>query len=210
MRSSLYRRTGHNNSDVDETDPLLPAVSEPESNVQIEHVINDGGTSSRLLSSPGRKFPQYAAALAANIGALAAGVMLGWSSPVMFRVGQPNSTDYDFPVSPTESDGISSIINLGAAASCYPIGLVMDSFGRKSTMLFLVLPFTAGWLFITFARSVGMLLMGRLLTGIAGGAFCVTAPTYTSEIAEDSVRGTLGTFYQLMVTIALFQKALTI
>ncbi|KAJ8713249.1 hypothetical protein PYW07_013619 [Mythimna separata] len=167
----------------------------------------DMGVSQAELVEPrgdaGRKLPQYLAALAATLGALAAGSMLGWSAPVMVKLTDPNDTSYDFDVSKTQGDWISSVINLGAAFICFPIGMVMDIIGRKKTMLLLVLPFTLGWLLITFGTSVGMLIAGRLITGIAGGAFCVTAPAYTSEIAQDSIRGTLGSYFQLMITIGI-------
>ncbi|XP_022118221.2 facilitated trehalose transporter Tret1-2 homolog isoform X1 [Pieris rapae] len=165
------------------------------------------GVSQAVLVEPnsdtGRKLPQYIAALSATLGALAAGSMLGWSSPVVLKITQDNSTDYNFSVSESQGDWVSSLINLGAAAVCFPIGLIMDILGRKKTMLFLTIPFTIGWLLITFASNVGMLMTGRFITGIAGGAFCVTAPAYTSEIAQDSIRGTLGSFFQLMVTVGI-------
>lgn len=129
--------------------------------------------------------------------------MLGWSSPVIYKITRENNTDYDFDVSQAQGDWISSLINLGAASVCFPIGLIMDAIGRKKTMLFLVFPFTVGWLFIAFAQNVAMLMVGRFVIGVAGGAFCVTAPTYTSEIAQDSIRGKLGTYFQLMITIGI-------
>ncbi|XP_073947624.1 solute carrier family 2 member nebulosa isoform X4 [Choristoneura fumiferana] len=165
------------------------------------------GVSQDVLVEPradtGRKLPQYIAALSATLGALAAGSMLGWSSPVVIKIIQKNSTDYDFPISASQGDWVASLINLGAAAICFPIGIIMDVIGRKKTMLFLILPFTLGWLLITFATSVGMLMAGRFITGVAGGAFCVTAPAYTSEIAQDSIRGTLGSYFQLMITVGI-------
>lgn len=114
-----------------------------------------------------------------------------------------NTSGYDFEVTKSQGDWISSIINLGAAFICFPIGMIMDVIGRKKTMLLLVIPFTIGWLLITFGTSVGMLIAGRFITGVAGGAFCVTAPAYTSEIAQDSIRGTLGSYFQLMITIGI-------
>ncbi|XP_022834741.1 facilitated trehalose transporter Tret1 isoform X2 [Spodoptera litura] len=210
MRSSLYRRRGSDS----EREPLLAAIpaaglghsfrdERPEGN----GTMADMGVSQAELVEPrgdnGRKLPQYLAALAATLGALAAGSMLGWSAPVMVKLTDPNSTDYDFSVTQRQGDWISSVINLGAAFICFPIGLIMDAIGRKKTMLLLVLPFTLGWLLITFGTSVGMLIAGRLITGVAGGAFCVTAPAYTSEIAQDSIRGTLGSYFQLMITIGI-------
>lgn len=151
----------------------------------------------------GRKLPQYIAAIAATLGALAAGSMLGWSAPVMVKIVNTENTHYDFPITTAQGDWISSIINLGAAFICYPIGLIMDRIGRKTTMLLLVIPFTLGWLLITFGTSVAMLIVGRFITGLSGGAFCVTAPAYTSEIAQDSIRGTLGSYFQLMITVGI-------
>lgn len=46
-------------------------------------------------------------------------------------------------------------------------------------------------------------MVGRYIIGIAGGAFAVVAPAYTSEIADNSVRGALGSYYQLMVTFGI-------
>lgn len=70
-------------------------------------------------------------------------------------------------------------------------------------MLLLVAPFTVGWLLVIFATNLTMLLVGRFLLGIAGGAFCVAAPTYTGEIAQSSIRGTLGSYFQLMMVIGI-------
>lgn len=182
----------------------------PEDDEQAEGnngAMADMGISQSVLVEPrgdnGRKLPQYIAALSATLGALAAGSMLGWSSPVVFKITQSNNTDYNFEVSGAQGDWVSSLINVGAAAVCFPIGLIMDAIGRKTTMLLLVIPFTLGWLLITFATNVGMLMAGRIITGVAGGAFCVTAPAYTSEIAQDSIRGTLGSYFQLMITVGI-------
>jgi Sugar (and other) transporter. len=36
-----------------------------------------------------------------------------------------------------------------------------------------------------------------------GGAFSLTAPAYTSEISQKEIRGSLGSYFQLMVTIGI-------
>lgn len=70
-------------------------------------------------------------------------------------------------------------------------------------MLALVVPFTVGWVLVCWANGVAMLLVGRILLGISGGAFFVVAPMYIGEIAEKEIRGTLGSFFQLMVTTGI-------
>ena len=48
-----------------------------------------------------------------------------------------------------------------------------------------------------------MVYLGRLILGMSGGAFAVAAPVYTAEIAEKEIRGALGSYFQLMVTLGI-------
>lgn len=155
-----------------------------------------------------RKLPQYVAALSATGGALAAGTLLGWTSPTENMIlNQNNEADfvnqYGFDMDDETWSWVGSAAGLGAASMCLVIGTIINLIGRKLTMLLLVLPFVAGWVLVTWATSIPMLIVGRALLGIAGGAFCVTAPTYTGEIAQKEIRGTLGSYFQLMITIGI-------
>lgn len=161
-----------------------------------------------------KKLPQLIASLAVSIGAIAAGLMIAWTSQTG-EDGIKLSETYKFPITPEEFSWVGSLAPLGAAVSCVPIGKLSDIIGRKNAMLLLVIPFTIGWLFIIFANSVIYFYIGRFLTGFSGGAFCVTGPMYTSEISESKIRGSLGTFYQLflcigMLTLYLSSRALNI
>ncbi|XP_072743513.1 facilitated trehalose transporter Tret1 isoform X2 [Anoplolepis gracilipes] len=158
-----------------------------------------------LVSTNGqkaRKLPQYLAGIAATLGALAAGMVLGWTSPAGEN-GKNLVKDYEISISISEFSWIGSLATLGAGAICIPIGILADLIGRKNAMLLMVVPFTLGWLLIIFSNSVLMFYFGRFITGVSGGAFCVAAPLYTSEIAESEIRGTLGSYFQLMLTIGI-------
>lgn len=87
---------------------------------------------------------------------------------------------------------------------CLFIGTIINLFGRKLTMLLLVIPFTIGWALVIWASNIAMLIVGRTLLGISGGSFCICAPMYIGEIAQKEIRGTLGTYFQLMLTIGIF------
>lgn len=95
------------------------------------------------------------------------------------------------------------MVTLGAAIVCLVIGTILQLLGRKLTMLLLVIPFTIGWVLVTWATNIMMLFFGRFVLGISGGAFCVAAPTYTAEIAQSDIRGTLGSYFQLMLVIGV-------
>lgn len=149
-----------------------------------------------------KTLPQYVAALAAAGGAFAAGTLLGWTSPAETGIVK-DATAYDFDVSSTQYSWVSSFMTLGAACVCIPIGFLINFIGRKWTMLLLVAPFVVGWALLIWAQNVFMMYIARFILGIAGGAFCVTAPMYTGEIAQKDIRGTLGSFFQLMITIGI-------
>ncbi|KAH8307142.1 hypothetical protein KR044_005683 [Drosophila immigrans] len=149
-----------------------------------------------------RTLPQYVAALAAAGGAFAAGTLLGWTSPAESDIIDGNSA-YNFPVSEEQFSWVGAFMTLGAAVVCIPIGFLINFIGRKWTMLLLVLPFVVGWALLIWAQNVVMMYIARFILGIAGGAFCVTAPMYTGEISQKDIRGTLGSFFQLMITIGI-------
>jgi len=44
---------------------------------------------------------------------------------------------------------------------------------------------------------------GRFISGLALGASTVAVPIYSNEIAEDSVRGTLGVYLDMMLTVGI-------
>ncbi|XP_051172813.1 facilitated trehalose transporter Tret1-like isoform X2 [Leptopilina boulardi] len=159
------------------------------------------------LDGRARKLPQYAAGLASTLGALAAGMVLAWTSPAGLEVEGTNITklahEYEIPISDDEFSWIGSLTTLGAAAICVPIGILCDLIGRKFSMLMLVVPFTIGWGLIIGANSVSLFYAGRFILGVSGGAFCVAAPMYAAEIGESEIRGQLGSYFQLMMTAGI-------
>lgn len=148
----------------------------------------------------GKKPPQIIAGLAASGGAFCVGTALGWSAPASPRLLEEEQY---FPISTNQWSWIASMITVGCAISCIPIGYLMNKIGRKRTMLFLVIPFIIGWSLIIWAQNFIMMLIGRLFLGLAGGAFCISAPQYSAEIAEKDIRGALGTFFQLLIALGI-------
>lgn len=121
------------------------------------------------------------------------GLTIGWSSPakdlVMEQLGIEDSS-YSW---------IASIMTIGAATSNIFMAFAFDILGRKWTMIGIAPFFTLSWVLLAFSNSVLLYCLGRFLTGFCGGAFCVAAPNYIAELAEVSIRGLLGTLFQLMV-----------
>nr|XP_022911996.1 facilitated trehalose transporter Tret1-like [Onthophagus taurus] len=67
----------------------------------------------------------------------------------------------------------------------------MDSLGRLNTLKLTTLPVTIGWILIATAQNIPMILVGRLLTGLAGSFGTSPAIVYITEIARADMRGSL-------------------
>ncbi|EDV36329.1 uncharacterized protein Dana_GF12909 [Drosophila ananassae] len=140
---------------------------------------------------------QFIAGLFAALGAFCLGCVIGWSGPVELDVKAGKA--YDFTPDTVEWGLTGSLMTLGGAFSCIPVGMLIGWIGRKITMLGLVIPFMLGWACIIYPLHIAMLLVGRFIVGFCGGSFCVAAPVYNTEIAEIRIRGIMGCFFQLMV-----------
>ncbi|KAK5644661.1 hypothetical protein RI129_005961 [Pyrocoelia pectoralis] len=106
----------------------------------------------------------------------------------------------------TESEGslVGSMLAIGALFSAIPGGYIADRIGRRNVNILIAIPYILNWLLIVFATGPMMLYIARFFAGLATGAVCVTAPMYIGEIAEVSVRGTLGSFFQMFLCFGIF------
>ncbi|RAP70689.1 sugar (and other) transporter family protein, partial [Candidatus Erwinia dacicola] len=63
--------------------------------------------------------------------------------------------------------------------------------------------FVIGSLWSAFLPNPEMLIVARVLLGLAVGVASYTAPLYLSEIAPEKIRSSMISLYQLMVTIGI-------
>lgn len=98
---------------------------------------------------------------------------------------------------------VGSLLAIGAFFGAIPAGILADVLGRKYTSMLLSVPFLITWVLTVCANSVTWLYAARLFAGIATGGACVVAPMFISEIGETSIRGALGSFFQLFLTVGI-------
>ncbi|XP_036185094.1 solute carrier family 2, facilitated glucose transporter member 6 isoform X3 [Myotis myotis] len=138
----------------------------------------------------------FLATFAAVLGNFSFGYALVYTSPVIPALER--SLDPNLSLTKTQASWFGSVFTLGAAAGGLSAMVLNDLLGRKLSIMFSAVPSVAGYALMAGARAFWMLLLGRTLTGFAGGLTAACIPVYLSEIAPPRVRGALGSTPQLM------------
>uniref|UniRef100_A0A3Q3XMQ7 Major facilitator superfamily (MFS) profile domain-containing protein n=1 Tax=Mola mola TaxID=94237 RepID=A0A3Q3XMQ7_MOLML len=99
-----------------------------------------------------------------------------------------------------------AIFSVGGMFGSFSVGLFINRFGRRNSMLMAnVLAFiaVAFMSFSKLAASFEMLITGRFIVGLYSGLSTGFVPIYVEEISPTSIRGALGTLHQLGVVIGI-------
>ncbi|EPX1993307.1 sugar porter family MFS transporter, partial [Enterobacter hormaechei] len=136
-----------------------------------------------------------------SVAAAVAGLLFGLDIGVIAGA-LPFITDH-FTLSNRLQEWVVSSMMLGAAIGALFNGWLSFRLGRKYSLMVGAILFVAGSLGSAFATNVEVLLLSRVLLGVAVGIASYTAPLYLSEMASENVRGKMISMYQLMVTLGI-------
>lgn len=103
----------------------------------------------------------------------------------------------------SEEGWVGSFLPLAAAIGPLGAAILADKLGRKKSLLVGVIPFIVAYSINIFAANVPLLYLSRFLCGLGVGIIFTVVPMYVGEIADDEVRGALGSFMQLFIVIGL-------
>ena len=142
-----------------------------------------------------------------GITAALAGLLFGLDTGVIN--GAKIYLVHEFHATTGQEEIVVSAILYGAIVGTIISGFVSRYFGRRFAILASAAIFTVGSIFSALSVSIDMLIIMRLILGIALGLASFTAPVYLSEVAPKKVRGGLIALYQLMITIGLLSAFLS-
>lgn len=82
-----------------------------------------------------------------------------------------------------------AILEIGAFISSLLVGRIGDLIGRRKTILYGSMIFFVGGAFQTFATSMTLMMVGRVIAGLGVGALSTIVPVYQSEISVRTATG---------------------
>ncbi|MBS1863728.1 MAG: sugar porter family MFS transporter [Actinobacteria bacterium] len=94
-------------------------------------------------------------------------------------------------------------VPIGAVGGAAVAGPAADTYGRRLMILVAAVVFMVGALVSAAAPGELVLVLARIVVGVAIGLASAAAPVYISEVAPPESRGRLVSFFQLAVTVGI-------
>ncbi|MEV5542878.1 sugar porter family MFS transporter [Saccharopolyspora shandongensis] len=143
-----------------------------------------------------KRFVRRVAAIAA-IGGLLFGYDTGVISGGLLFIRK------EFGLSPLMEGVVVSSLLIGATLGALVSGRLADTFGRRKVLLGTSAVFAIGAVLAGLAPDETVLVLGRVVLGLAIGPASAVVPLYIAEMVPADERGALVNFNQLMITIGI-------
>ena len=161
------------------------------------------GQDSGRSAAHGYKTIVYIICMVAALGGLLFGLDQGFIANSLETLTQ----HYKFGVEGGES--YSAILATGGIFGALLSGIFARFLGRKKSLVLAGFIFTAASAFSALLPPLQILSVCRFALGFGVGIASFIVPLYLSETAPAAIRGSMGTLFQLMITIGIFLIALS-
>uniref|UniRef100_A0A8C5IGP9 Solute carrier family 2, facilitated glucose transporter member 10 n=1 Tax=Junco hyemalis TaxID=40217 RepID=A0A8C5IGP9_JUNHY len=131
------------------------------------------------------------------LGGLIFGYELGIISGALLQL------QADFQLSCFQQEVLVSAVLIGALLASLAGGIVIDRHGRRRAILVSNLVLLVGSLILTLARSLTVLVIGRVTVGFAISVSSMACCIYVSEMVAAHQRGLLVSLYEAGITVGI-------
>lgn len=131
----------------------------------------------------------------------------GWSAPIIPILTSPGT-----PINVTHNDiTMMEISNMIGGFCGLPFTIFfVDKIGRKYSIIISIVIGTVCWTMIALAKSIEVICVARVLSGVIGNVAFVSTPMYIAEISEEAVRGFLAGMTYLGMLLGLVTAYLVV
>ena len=129
------------------------------------------------------------------------GMLFGYDTGVIS--GANKFIKSQFMLSDFMSGLVVSAVLIGAIIGAFLGGTLADRYGRRNMIITAAIIFGVSAIGTALSPNVIVLIIGRIVVGIAIGMASFIAPLYVSELSPPKIRGSLVSFNQLFITIGI-------
>ena len=158
--------------------------------------MDSSSTHAQVVSEVANGFVMLAAGVAA-LGRFLFGFDTGIISGALLFIKQ------EFGLSANLQQLVVGSLLLAAVVGALLGGPISDVWGRKRTLILAALIFGVGALVASYSPNLAVLVVARVLLGLAIGIASMIVPVYIAEIAPPRVRGALVSLQQFMITVGI-------
>lgn len=134
-------------------------------------------------------------ALVATFG----GLLFGYDTGVINGALTPMAQELG--LTPFTEGVVTSALLFGAAFGAIAGGRLSDGWGRRKTIMLLAALFLLGTLSCVLAPTFPVMVVGRILLGLAVGGASAVVPVFLAELAPYEIRGKIAGRNELMIVI---------
>jgi sugar porter (SP) family MFS transporter len=129
------------------------------------------------------------------------GLLFGFDTGIIS--GASSLIENDFKLNVAQTSFTTSAVLVGSSVGALGVGPLADRFGRKLLLGIAGVFFIIGSLLSAIATGFVTMIIARIILGLAVGAASALTPAYLAELAPAKHRGSLGTMFQLMITLGI-------
>nr|CAD7197745.1 unnamed protein product [Timema douglasi] len=142
-------------------------------------------------------------AIKVNLSSFCYGSIMAWPSPTLPLLKTDATPLGSGPMSEEEASWVGSLICLGALITTPLYGILQDRWGRKVAGYLVATLYVISWVLILLADNTVLILVSRFVAGTGSSGTLVLCSSYVSEMAQDDIRGTLGSFLLFFINAGI-------
>lgn len=127
------------------------------------------------------------------------GLLFGYDTGVINGALRPMAAELGLTPF-TEGVATSSLVFAAALGAMFG-GRLSDGWGRRKTIVLLAIIFFVGTAAVVVAPGLEMLVLGRVMLGLAVGGASTVVPVFLAEMAPFEIRGSLSGRNELMIVV---------